>query len=84
MQVIKRSGGVQEFEFEKLVRSIVFAGGMEEDAREVASEAEVWAEAEAEEGKIKSVDLRTKVLEILREKYPEVAGKYETYTKTAS
>lgn len=84
MQVIKRSGGVQEFEFEKLVRSIVFAGGMEDDAREVASEVEVWAEAEAEDGKIKSADLRNRVIFVLNEKVPEVAEKYKAYTKKAS
>lgn len=84
MQVIKRSGVTQEFEFEKLVRSIVFAGGLEDDAREVASEVEVWAEAEAEDGKIKSTDLRNRVIYVLNENSPEVAEKYKAYTKKAS
>ena len=83
MLVEKRNGETQEFDRDKLIHSLVNAGAEEEAAKGAALDIESWAVSRAaEEGSVKSQAIRDKVISDLRNSQPEVAKRYEAYTKT--
>lgn len=65
VKVVKRDGSVEEFAREKLVTSLLKAGSDLRTARELADRVE---EHFAGRDEVKSEEIRSKVLELLREK----------------
>lgn len=65
VKVVKRNGSVEEFAREKLVTSILKTGSDLRTARELAEEVERHFAGRDE---VKSEEIRSKVLELLKEK----------------
>lgn len=84
MKVQKRDGSFQDFDVSKLARSLVGSGLPQEEADGIASEIEMWAQDMAKEDTIHSADIRSRVIEVLRNDYSEAAETYESYTKKPS
>lgn len=81
MQVEKKDGSLEEFDRQKISRGVVAAGLDEEGAESLASGVEVWAGEAAGGDVISSLEVRDKVLELLREQDPEAAARFEEYKK---
>jgi len=65
VKVVKRNGSVEEFAREKLVTSILKTGSDLRTARELADEVERYFAGRDE---VKSEEIRSKVLELLKER----------------
>lgn len=81
IKVKKRNGSLQEFDRNKIESSIAKAGGTPEEAGRVSVEVESWVPSAAVDGVISSLQIREKVLELLRTPNPEVAKTFEEYRK---
>ena len=81
MQIKKRDGSLEEFDREKIFRGAVAAGLAEEDATPLALAVEAWAGGVAEGTVASTLEVRNKVLELLREKDSEAAARFEEYKK---
>jgi len=82
-KVQKKDGTLEDFDRAKIVNGAVKAGATEEEAEKIASEIEAWLPTVAEDEVIKSVDIRTKGLEVLKSLNPDAAAKFESYQKPA-
>ncbi|MCX6783812.1 MAG: ATP cone domain-containing protein [candidate division WWE3 bacterium] len=80
-KVEKKDGTLQEYDQSKVINSMVTAGASHEEAAKVLPEVEAWAEAMAENGVIKSVDIRLEVIKELRTVNPEAASVFEKFSK---
>lgn len=81
IKVKKRNGSLQEFDRNKIESSIAKAGGTPEGAGKISVEVENWVSGAAVDGVISSLQIREKVLELLRVANPEVAKTFEEYRK---
>lgn len=71
---------MQEFDSEKIVNGLLNAGLSDEEAEDLASEAEDFFIESAKET-ISWQEVRTKVLELLKEVNPDAAQIFENYKK---
>lgn len=81
LQVEKKNGQLQPFDKSKVAAGLIRSGASVEEAENVASQVEAWAQTNGTEGVIKSLDLRAKVLEILKTVNEVVATAFESYQK---
>ena len=81
LKVRKRDGRIEDFMRDKVAASVRKAGASPEVAESIGIQVESWAGDAATEGVIKSSEIRTKVLELLRPLNPKAATAYETYKK---
>lgn len=81
LQVEKKDGRLQPFEKGKIVAGLMRSGASSEEAENVASQVEAWAVTNATGGVLKSLELRTKVLEILKTVNQVAAISFENYQK---
>ncbi len=81
IQVRKRDGSLENFEMEKLEKSLKAADTCSETARSIASEIEKWLPKVATNNIVQSSALREKVLELLRPQNPKAALDFEQYKK---
>lgn len=83
-KVHKRNGKIEDFDKSKIIKSIVSAGGSNEDAIKVAEEIEAWIPTVALNGIVKSVDIRQKALDIFKIINTGAADIYERFKKETS
>lgn len=81
IKVQKKDGQLEDFSRSKVVESVIKSGATSEQAENITQKVEGWAQAAAVNGVVKSSDIRSKVLELLRPVNPEAAGKFEAYKK---
>jgi len=81
IKVEKKDGQTEDFDRNKLSSGIVKSGASSEEAENIAGQVETWAQGAAVDGVIKTSDIRTKVLELLRSANPEAAATFEAYKK---
>lgn len=81
LKVRKRTGQLEDFDRSKMTVGIQKAGASVEEAGKIASEVEAWAQGAAVDGIISSVELRTKVLELLRATNPTAGTSFEEFRK---
>jgi transcriptional regulator NrdR family protein len=81
LQVQKKDGRLQPFEKEKVAAGLIRSGASVEEAENVASQVEAWAQTNAANGVVNSLDLRAKVLEVLKTVNANVATAFESYQK---
>lgn len=83
-KILKKDGSVQDYDPQKLVNSVVNAGGTAEQGQEVASLMEPWLSQMQESGveSIQSQELKSEVASILRGIDPGIAATYETFIKS--
>ena len=79
LKVRKTSGETESFSSEKIVRSIIRAGGTVELAGEIAKAAAAKVKELAVEGLVTTQDIRNSVIEFLREKNEDVAKAFEEF-----
>lgn len=84
IKVEKRDGQLEDFDHSKARISIVKAGALPEEAENITTQIETWAQTSAVNGVIKSGDIRAKVLELLRSASPKAAARFEKYRKGTS
>ncbi|MFH1970829.1 MAG: ATP cone domain-containing protein [Patescibacteria group bacterium] len=77
----KKDGTLEEFDKNKILNGVVRAGASSEDAQKILNEIEAWLPGAQVNGIVKSVDIRTKGLEILDIINPEVAKGFRSYQK---
>jgi transcriptional regulator NrdR family protein len=80
-QVQKKDGRLEAFDRSKLIRGALAAGATTEEAEKVATGIEAWLPTAEVDGVVRSADLRTKSLELLREVNPAAATSFEAYKK---
>jgi transcriptional regulator NrdR family protein len=81
LQVQKKDNSLQPFDKSKVAAGLIRSGASVEEAENVASQVEAWAQTSAVDGVIKSLDLRAKVLEVLKTVNEAVAIAFENYQK---
>lgn len=81
LQIQKRDKSLEPWNFDKILISITKAGIKLEIAKQVVTEVENWAKEKAEKGIIKSLQIREKVIEKLKEVDPVAADLYQSYKK---
>lgn len=79
IQVRKRDGTLENFEMEKLEKSIRAADAGSETAHSIASEIEKWLPKVATNNIVQSSTLRGKILQLLRPQNPKAALSFEQY-----
>ena len=83
-KVQKKDGTLEKFDKNKILNGAIKGGGSPEDAQKVLEGIEAWLPKTVVDGVIKSVDIRTKGLEILDTVNPEVAKSFKSYQKSPS
>lgn len=80
-KVQKKDGRIEDFDRSKVLNGVVKSGASFDEAEIVTSGIEQWLPTVAKEGVITTTEIRTKVLEILREVNPQAAKNFENYQK---
>jgi len=81
LQVTKREGGTEPWSKEKLINSVAKAGLSVEVTEHLEYLIEVWANRNAKNGQVTSVEIRDKVIELLNAIDPMVSDAYSSYKK---
>lgn len=81
LQVEKKDGRLQPFDRSKIAAGLIRSGASVEEAENIASQVETWAQTNNVNGVLKSLDLRAKVLEVLKTVNEAVAIAFENYQK---
>lgn len=79
LMVEKRKGETEPFSRSKVLTSVSNAGAAPEQADQVATGVETWAQTVG--GTVKAADIRAKVVELLTPLNPQAAAAYENYRK---
>lgn len=80
-KVQKKDGSLEDFDRNKIVNGVVKSGASEEEAEAIAAQIEGWLPGVAVEGAVKAMEVRSKVLELLRLANPTAADAFEGYQK---
>ena len=83
IKVQKKDGQTQDFDRNKILNGVVKSGGTPEEAENVTKQIEAWIITAAINGVIPSMQIRTKLLEVLQTVNPTAAAAFEMYQKTA-
>jgi len=82
-QVQKKDGSLEDFDRTKIANGVLKSGGSQEDGEKVAVAIDAWLPVVAGKGAVRTLDLRAKVLEVLRTVNPTAAVNFESYKKPA-
>lgn len=80
-KVRKNDGTVVDFDRSKITQGITKAGGSEQEAEAAADEIEKWLPGVVNEGIVNSLQIRAKVLELLKQTNATVAMDFEMFQK---
>lgn len=83
-KVQKKDGQLEDFDRNKVLSGLVKSGVSSEEAEKIAAQIEGWLPTIAAEGVVKTMDIRSKVLELLRAVNPVVASSFENYQKAVA
>lgn len=83
LMVEKKDGQAEPFDRAKILNGLVKSGATPEQAETITAQVENWAPTVAVNNTVKTVDIRSKVLELSRGVNPMVATAFETYRKPA-
>lgn len=81
IQVRKKGGQLAPFDRNKVSNGMLKSGATAEEAAKIAAEVESWARGAAKDGVVNTLDVRAKVLELLRGVNPTAAASFEAYKK---
>lgn len=81
IKVQKKDGRLEDFDLNKVTEGITKSGATPEQAANIAQQVQTWAQGAAINGVVKAMDIRTKVLELLRAVNSEAADRFEAYKK---
>ncbi len=77
VQVKKRDGRLEDFDRQKVYRSVVAAGLAEEKANNIANQIQLWVQQS--ESIVSTGEIRKRVIGLLEAENLEVAENYKTY-----
>lgn len=83
LMVEKKDGTQEPFDRNKIVNGLLKSGATDAEAQNLATQVETWAQGAAANGVVKSLAIRTKILELLRIANAIAAQAFETYRKPA-
>lgn len=81
LQVRKKDDRLEDFDRGKILAGLQNAGVAAEDAEQMTARVEEWAQNATVEEVISSAEIKTKLLELLRETDPTAAATFEAYKK---
>ena len=81
IKVKKKDGRLENFDRNKLNSGLVKSGASPEEAENIIAQIETWTQSAALDGVVKSSDIKTKILALLRSINPEAATTFEAYKK---
>ena len=81
IKVQKKDGTFEDFNRNKILNGVIKSGALPETAEAVTTLVEEWAKVSAVDGIVQGPDIRSKVLEFLRQKDADSAMRYEAYKK---
>lgn len=81
LQVQKKDGTLEPFDRNKIKNGLIKSGASEAEAESIASQVEVWSQTVAVNNVVKTADIKTKVLGLLRSANPTAAAAFEAYRK---
>jgi transcriptional regulator NrdR family protein len=84
IKVKKKDGRIEAFDRNKIINGLVKSGALPDEANKVVAGVEAWAPTVAVEGVIGTMEIRGKVIELLRAVNPQAAADYESYRKPAA
>jgi len=79
--VLKRDGTTEDWDIEKVRRSIVSAGTSVEESDAITKLIEGWAQRFAENGVVKSSDIKAKAIELMKAVNSSFTQAFEEYQK---
>lgn len=83
IKVQKKDGQLEDFDRSKIFGGVIKSGGTPEEAENVTKQVEVWVQTAAVGGMIKTSEIKTKLLELLRPLNTQAAFAFEAYKKVA-
>jgi transcriptional regulator NrdR family protein len=81
LQVQKKDGRMEAFDRSKILNGLIKSGASATEAENITSQVESWAQTAAVNNVVKTVDIKAKVLELLRGVNPTAAASFEAYRK---
>ena len=81
LAVLKKDGTTQNWDIEKVKRSLVNSGVSPEETDAIAKLIEIWAHRFAENDVVKSSDVKAKAIEIMKAANSAFTQAYEEYEK---
>lgn len=82
LKVQKNNWTIEDFDRTKIKRGILNSGTTEEQAEIITGQIESWAASSSTNGIIRSVDIKTKLLEIIGGFNPRAKTSFENFKKT--
>jgi len=83
LQVQKKDGRLEPFDRNRIKNGLIKSGASEAEAESITSQVENWAPTMAMNNTVKTADIRTKVLELLKAVNPTAGAAFEAYRKPA-
>lgn len=80
-KVQKKDGQPEDFDRNKVLNGLIKSGVSSEEAEKITVQVEGWLPTIAVGGVIKTMDIRSKILELLRAVNPVAASSFENYQK---
>lgn len=81
IKVQKKDGTQEDFNRGKILNGVIKSGATPEQAESIAAQAESWAQTAAVNGVLQTLDIRNKVLELLKAANPVAGANFEAYKK---
>jgi len=81
VKVQKKDGRIEDFDREKLRKSVFSAGATDSQSQLVTKEIEKWLYGVASGEIINTRTIRNRVIDFLEEKNPKIAKAYQAYQK---
>lgn len=82
IKVQKNDGLLEDFDRKKVSSGILKSGASAAEAESIAVQVQNWAQSAAVDGMVKTSDIRTKVLELLRLANSRAADSFAAYKKS--
>ncbi|MEA2020376.1 MAG: ATP cone domain-containing protein [Patescibacteria group bacterium] len=79
VKIRKKDNSLEDFDREKLRRSVLAAGLSKENANDVTNQIETWVQQS--EDVVSTAQIRSKVINFMESKNPEAAKNYKSYKK---
>lgn len=79
VKIKKRDNSLEDFDREKLRRSVLAAGLSKENANDIVNQIETWVQQG--EDVVSTAQIRSKVIDLMESKDPEATKNYKSYKK---
>ena len=84
VKVKKKDGRIESFDQNKIKNGLIKSGALPDEVNKVTADVEAWVSTAAVDGVIGTMEIRSKVIELLRAVNPQAAADFEVYRKPAA